>query len=84
MNPSSLSANPTKWPNTVKQLVGCCFSHFMNHMAKHAQAIRRLLSTNYLSMLDHIEGLALKGLLSKSIQSFEIESTHHYQLHSHH
>ena len=24
-----LSANPTKWPNTLKQLVGKLFDHFM-------------------------------------------------------
>ena len=39
----SLSANPTKWSNTLKQFVDC-------------------LPTNYLSVLDHFLGLALKGL----------------------
>ena len=40
---NSLSANPTKWSNTLKQ--------FINK-----------LPTNYLSVLDHFVGLALKGL----------------------
>ena len=31
-------------------------------MVKHTQTIRRLLPTNYLSVFDHIVGLALKGL----------------------
>ena len=39
----SLSANPTKWSNTLKQFVG-------------------KLPTNCLSVFDHFEGLALKGL----------------------
>ena len=31
-------------------------------MAKHTQTISRLLPVNYLSVFDHFEGLALKGL----------------------
>ena len=31
-------------------------------MVKHAQTIRRLLATNCLSVFDHFEGLAIKGL----------------------
>ena len=38
-----LSANPTKWPNTLKQFVG-------------------KLSTNCLSVFDHFDNVALKGL----------------------
>ena len=38
-----LSANPTKWSNTLKQFVG-------------------KLSTNFLSVFDHFDGLAIKGL----------------------
>ena len=38
-----LSANPTKWSNTLKQLIGN-------------------LPTNCLSVFDHFEKLALKGL----------------------
>ena len=41
LNP--LSANPTKWSNTLKQFVGN-------------------LSTKCLSVFDHFEKLALKGL----------------------
>ena len=32
-------------------------------MVKHTQTIRRLLSTNCLSVFDHFVGLALKGLI---------------------
>ena len=49
LNP--LSANPTKWSNTLKQLVG-----------KSTQTIRRLLPANCLSVFDHFVGLVLKGL----------------------
>ena len=34
-------------------------------MVKHTQTVRRLLPTNYLSLLDHFVGLALKGLRKK-------------------
>ena len=57
LNP--LSANPTKWPNTLK-------------------TIRRLLSTNRLSVFDHFVGLALEGLscLSQvSIQQISLGTT---------
>ena len=32
-------------------------------MVKHTQTIRRLLSTNSVSVFDHVVGLALKGLI---------------------
>ena len=31
-------------------------------MVKHSQTIRRLLQTNFLSVFDHCDGLALRGL----------------------
>ena len=37
-----LSANPTKWPNTLKQFVGSVFGHFVN------LALKGLINTNYL------------------------------------
>ena len=33
-------------------------------MIKHAQTIRWLLPTNFLSVFDHLMGLALKGLMA--------------------
>ena len=39
-------------------------------MAKHTQTIRRLLSTNCLSVFDHFVGLALKGLTEVNITFF--------------
>ena len=31
-------------------------------MVKHTQTVRRIWANNYLSVFDHFEGLALKGL----------------------
>ena len=36
-------------------------------LIKHTQAIRRLLSTNCLSVFDYFVGLALKGLSRESV-----------------
>ena len=44
-------------------------------MVKHTQTIRPLLPTNYLSVLDHFVGLALKGTMffeSEKILSWKI------------
>ena len=37
-------------------------------MVKHTQTIRRQQSTDYLSVLDHFVGLALKGLFKKAVE----------------
>ena len=40
-------------------------------MVKYAQAIRRLLSANCLSLFDHFVGLALKGLITIQPEKFK-------------
>ena len=42
-------------------------------MVKHTQTIRRQFSTNSLSVFDHFVGLALKGLMKKSVLSIQLE-----------
>ena len=41
-------------------------------MVKHTQIIRRLLSTDCLSVFDHFVGLALKGLKTLFFFNFEL------------
>ena len=52
-----LSANPTKWPNTLKQFVGKWPNTLKTFVGK--------LPTNGLSVFGHFVNFALKGLKSK-------------------
>ena len=45
-----------------KQKNSLPFNRQLYQMVKHAQTIRRLVSTNCLSVFDHFVGLALKRL----------------------
>ena len=62
-----LSANPTKWSNTLKQFVGnlptnclSVFDHFVGLAFKGLRFFQA--TTNCLSEFDHFVGLALKRL----------------------
>ena len=43
---TSLSANPTKWSNTLKQFVGCVFDHFVGLVHKGLRLTSSLIRKN--------------------------------------